>query len=44
MYCKKKLSSQCEKTNANKTQTSMFGGGTGGMFHLSHDLNDVKET
>jgi hypothetical protein len=30
MYCKKKMSSQCERTNANKTQTTMFGGKTGG--------------
>ena len=30
MYCKKKMSSQCERTNANKTQTTMFGGRTGG--------------
>ncbi|KAK2753236.1 hypothetical protein FQN54_007927 [Arachnomyces sp. PD_36] len=36
MYCKKKMSSQCEKTNASKTQTTMFGGRTAGLFGYSH--------
>src|SRR6185437_5903658 len=34
MYCKKKLSSQCERTNASKMQTTMFGGRTAGRFTL----------
>jgi threonine dehydrogenase-like Zn-dependent dehydrogenase len=36
MYCKKKLSSQCNKTNANKTEYAMYGGNTAGMFGYSH--------
>lgn len=36
MYCKQKLSSQCERTNANKTQLGMYGGHTAGMFGYSH--------
>ena len=36
MYCKKKLSSQCERTNANTTQHGMYGGKTAGMFGYSH--------
>ncbi|KAK5629174.1 hypothetical protein RRF57_004889 [Xylaria bambusicola] len=35
-YCKRKLSSQCEKTNANTTQRAMYGGKTSGMFGYSH--------
>ncbi|KAI0006852.1 GroES-like protein [Xylariaceae sp. FL0662B] len=35
-YCKQKLSSQCERTNANTTQRAMFGGQTAGMFGYSH--------
>lgn len=31
MYCKKKLSSQCERTNSNKTEQMMYGGNTAGM-------------
>lgn len=30
MYCKKGLSSQCEKTNASSTMASMYGGRTAG--------------
>jgi len=36
MYCKKKLSSQCERTNANKMEYAMYGGHTAGMFGYSH--------
>lgn len=36
MYCKKKLSSQCERTNANTIQNTMYGGRTAGMFGYSH--------
>ena len=36
MYCKKKLSSQCEKTNSNKIENGMYGGNTAGMFGYSH--------
>jgi len=35
-YCKKKLSSQCEKTNANTLANAMYGGRTAGMFGYSH--------
>ncbi|KAI3322614.1 GroES-like protein [Xylariaceae sp. AK1471] len=35
-YCKQKLSSQCEKTNANSTERAMYGGRTAGMFGYSH--------
>lgn len=35
-YCKKKLSSQCEKTNANTLENAMYGGRTAGMFGYSH--------
>ncbi|KAM5353589.1 hypothetical protein ACJ41O_000239 [Fusarium nematophilum] len=35
-FCKKKLSSQCEKTNANTTERAMYGGRTAGMFGYSH--------
>lgn len=36
MYCQKKLSSQCERTNDNKTENMMYGGNTAGMFGYSH--------
>lgn len=36
MYCKKKLSSQCERTNASTIQNTMYGGRTAGMFGYSH--------
>ncbi|SMQ49828.1 unnamed protein product [Zymoseptoria tritici ST99CH_3D7] len=36
MYCKKKLSSQCEKTNSNTIEHGMYGGNTAGMFGYSH--------
>jgi len=36
MYCQKKLSSQCERTNSNKTENLMYGGNTAGMFGYSH--------
>ncbi|MCJ1465824.1 hypothetical protein MMC07_004443 [Pseudocyphellaria aurata] len=36
MYCKKKLSSQCERTNANSIENVMYGGRTAGMFGYSH--------
>ena len=35
-YCEKKLSSQCERTNANTIENSMYGGRTAGMFGYSH--------
>ncbi|KAJ4366400.1 hypothetical protein N0V83_008036 [Neocucurbitaria cava] len=35
-YCKQKLSSQCEKTNANTIENAMYGGRTAGMFGYSH--------
>lgn len=35
-YCKKKLSSQCEKTNSNTIENAMYGGRTAGMFGYSH--------
>ncbi|KAH7313868.1 chaperonin 10-like protein [Stachybotrys elegans] len=35
-YCRQKLSSQCEKTNANSTQKGMYGGRTAGIFGYSH--------
>jgi len=35
-YCKKKLSSMCEKTNANTIHNAMYGGRTAGMFGYSH--------
>ncbi|KAI0410981.1 GroES-like protein [Xylaria grammica] len=35
-FCKQKLSSQCEKTNANSTERAMYGGQTAGMFGYSH--------
>ncbi|KAF2680954.1 GroES-like protein [Lentithecium fluviatile CBS 122367] len=35
-YCKQKLSSQCEKTNANTLENAMYGGRTAGMFGYSH--------
>ncbi|KAL2052096.1 hypothetical protein ABVK25_007538 [Lepraria finkii] len=36
MYCKKKLSSQCERTNSNTIENAMYGGRTAGMFGYSH--------
>lgn len=36
MYCKRKLSSQCERTNENKVENIMYGGRTAGMFGYSH--------
>jgi threonine dehydrogenase-like Zn-dependent dehydrogenase len=35
-YCKKKQSSQCEKTNSNTLANGMYGGRTAGMFGYSH--------
>lgn len=35
-YCQKKLSSQCERTNSNTIENSMYGGRTAGMFGYSH--------
>jgi len=35
-YCKKKQSSQCEKTNANTIANGMYGGRTAGIFGYSH--------
>lgn len=32
MYCKQKLSSQCEKTNDNTIENAMYGGRTAGMI------------
>lgn len=36
MYCQKKLSSQCEKTNDNTIENAMYGGRTAGMLGYSH--------
>ena len=36
MYCKKKMSSQCERTNSNTVEYGMYGGNTAGMFGYSH--------
>jgi len=35
-FCKQKLSSQCERTNSNTTEKSMYGSQTAGMFGYSH--------
>ncbi|KAK4081662.1 uncharacterized protein Triagg1_2403 [Trichoderma aggressivum f. europaeum] len=35
-FCKQKLSSQCEKTNANTTMKGLYGGRTAGIFGYSH--------
>lgn len=35
-FCRQKLSSQCEKTNANTTAQGMYGGRTAGMLGYSH--------
>ena len=35
-YCKQKLSSQCQRTNANTIENAMYGGRTAGMFGSSH--------
>jgi threonine dehydrogenase-like Zn-dependent dehydrogenase len=36
MYCKQKLSSQCEKTSDNTIENAMYGGRTAGMLGYSH--------
>lgn len=36
MYCRRKLSSQCEKTNDNTIENIMYGGRTAGMLGYSH--------
>ena len=36
MYCKRLLSSQCERTNDNKIENAMYGGRTAGMLGYSH--------
>ncbi|KAL9610518.1 MAG: hypothetical protein Q9167_004778 [Letrouitia subvulpina] len=36
MYCQRKISSQCERTNANTIENIMYGGRTAGMFGYSH--------
>jgi threonine dehydrogenase-like Zn-dependent dehydrogenase len=36
MYCKQKLSSHCERTNATTIGNAMYGGRTGGIFGYSH--------
>jgi threonine dehydrogenase-like Zn-dependent dehydrogenase len=36
MYCQKKWSSQCEKTNDNTIENTMYGGRTAGMLGYSH--------
>lgn len=36
MYCQKKISSQCLKTNSNTIENYMYGGRTAGMFGYSH--------
>ncbi|KAH6842202.1 chaperonin 10-like protein [Chaetomium sp. MPI-CAGE-AT-0009] len=35
-YCKQKLSSQCEKTNSNRTAKAMYGSQSAGFFGYSH--------
>ncbi|GKT90387.1 S-glutathione dehydrogenase alcohol dehydrogenase [Colletotrichum tofieldiae] len=35
-FCKQKLSSQCERTNSNTMEKSMYGSQTAGMFGYSH--------
>lgn len=35
-YCDQKLSSQCERTNANTLENAMYGGRTAGMLGYSH--------
>lgn len=35
-FCKQKLSSQCERTNANSSQKALFGSQTAGIFGYSH--------
>lgn len=35
-HCKQKMSSQCERTNANTLENAMYGGRTAGMFGYSH--------
>ncbi|GAO16508.1 uncharacterized protein UV8b_06998 [Ustilaginoidea virens] len=35
-YCKQKLSSQCEKTNASALANALYGGRTAGIFGYSH--------
>lgn len=35
-FCDRKLSSQCEKTNANSTEKALYGGQTAGMFGYAH--------
>ena len=36
MFCRRKLSSQCERTNENTLEAAMYGGRTAGMFGYSH--------
>ena len=36
MYCKRGLSSQCERTNSSTIENAMYGGRTAGMFGYSH--------
>jgi threonine dehydrogenase-like Zn-dependent dehydrogenase len=36
MYCKRKLSSMCERTNDNTIENAMYGGRTAGMLGYSH--------
>jgi len=36
MYCRQKLSSQCERTNKNSLEHGMYGGNTAGMFGYGH--------
>jgi threonine dehydrogenase-like Zn-dependent dehydrogenase len=36
MYCQKKQSSQCERTNSNTIAHAMYGSDTAGMFGYSH--------
>ena len=40
MYCKKKLSSQCERTNANTMEYGMYGGNTAGKSNQAPSLVD----
>ena len=41
LYCKKKISSQCNRTNANTIEQAMYGGSTAGMFGYSHFTGEL---
>lgn len=43
LYCKKKLSSQCERTNDNATENMMYGGTTAGMWAPSVSFPNIYQ-